>query len=74
MGIREVQNGLLQALWFVAHVVHHEQDTSSWSSQVNYFPNLSRLLPDSSRLLCGVWLVMVEIEEVPVQILYRELP
>ena len=32
------------------------------------------LLADSSRLLCGVWLVMVEIEEVPVQILYGELP
>jgi hypothetical protein len=27
----------------------------------------------SNRLLCGVWLVMVEIEEVPVQILYGEL-
>jgi len=25
------------------------------------------LLAYSSRLLCGVWLVMVEIEEVPVQ-------
>jgi hypothetical protein len=25
-------------------------------------------------VLCGVWLVMVEIEEVSVQILYGELP
>ena len=25
-------------------------------------------------LSCDVWLVMVEIEEVPVQILYGELP
>ena len=32
------------------------------------------LLVDSSRLLCGVWLVMVEIEEVPVRIPYGELP
>ena len=42
------------------------------------FPNRiligAGLLADSSRLLCGVWLVMVEIEEVPVQILYGELP
>jgi uncharacterized repeat protein (TIGR03803 family) len=42
VGIREEQNGLLQALWFVAHVVHHEQHASlkAWSSQVNYCPNL----------------------------------
>ncbi len=25
-------------------------------------------------ICCGVWLVMVEIEEVPVRILYGELP
>jgi hypothetical protein len=29
---------------------------------------------NSSRLSCEVWLIMMEIEEVPVQILYGELP
>jgi len=34
----------------------------------------SELCADSSRLLCGVWLAIVEIKEVPVQVLYGELP
>src|SRR5208282_2305425 len=49
VGIREVNDCILKAVGFVAHIVSHCLNCSKkqWWSQVNYYPNLIPFIEDS---------------------------